>query len=323
MAEAIPAVRRFLSFLALPFFTLGRRIYPVARFLHIRNERLKLKRSGCGPLLVLQMGKVGSRSVEAGLKSLQLPMPIYHPHVLSADRVRQLESDRRRFFRTRRHAYLARPWTSQFLLNAWQTRKPDRSWTLVSMTREPIARNVSGFFQNLQVETTSQKGRYRVRSDDYDFEPMEVDLSDTSKLAAAFLDKARHDSALTFFDREVRDIFGIDVLAEGFPLESGYGIYEADRVRLLVMRMEDLNQCAKQAFQAFLGVEDFQLPSANVAADKVYAPLYDAFRQQLSLSPDYVDRLLEARYTRTFYSAGEIQAARERWLGPNFARGNA
>ena len=293
---------------------MGWRIYPVARFLHIRNERLKLKRSDAGPLLVLQMGKVGSRSVEAGLKALRLPMPIYHPHVLSAERVREVEAARRRFFRTRRHAYLARPWTSRFLLKAWQTRNPDRTWTLVSMTREPIARNVSGFFQNLHVEALNEAGRYRVRSDDYGFGPVEVSISDTSPLQAVFLDKARHHSALTFFDREIRDIFGIDVLAEGFPIENGYSVYEADRVRLLVMRMEDLNQRAAEAFRSFLGIENFQLPSANVAAEKVYAPLYDAFRQQLRLGSDYVDPLLASRYARTFYTATEIQAARDKWL---------
>jgi len=232
-----------------------------------------------GPILLLQMGKVGSKSVQAGLEALNLDRPIYHAHFLSRERTALTENQRRKFFRTDQYNYLRRPWLNQFLLREFQKQGDKRKWKLITLTREPVGRNISAFFENLAVKTSEVSGEYVISSDYYRIEPTTVTVDEPQKLARLFFDRATHDSPLKFFDREIRDIFGIDVLSEGFSPEKGYGIYHSDRVDLLVLRLESLADCAGLALNEFLGIEDFKVINRNIGDKKVYAPLYDAFKR--------------------------------------------
>jgi hypothetical protein len=143
---------------------------------------------------------------------------------------------------------------------------------------------------------------------------MVVSVNDTNVLAELFFERARHDSPLKFFDGEIRDIFGIDVIKSGFPIEKGYEIYRSGRVELLVLRLEDLSRCAQPAFSEFLGLDKFELVDRNIASKKHYAPLYSAFKKRVDINEDYVRTLLDSDYMRTFYSEDEIRDAEGRWL---------
>ena len=267
-----------------------------------------------GPIVILQMGKVGSKSVQAGLEACVSDRPIYHAHFLSHDRTARTENQRRKFFRTDRYTYLMRPWLNQFLLRTFQRQRDDRTWKLVTLTREPVSRNISAFFENLHVTPLAVRGEYEIRSDYYEIPPTVVSESDVEILKELFISRATHDSPVRFFDREIREIFGIDVLATGFSIEKGYQIYRHDRVELLVLKLEDLAQCAGEAFRQFLSLENFELINQNVGAEKVYAPLYRAFKSKVRLDQEYVDGLLGSEYMRTFYREDEIRSAREKWL---------
>jgi len=267
-----------------------------------------------GPVLLLQMGKVGSKSVQAGLEAIVRDRPIYHSHFLTPERTQITEIQRRKFFRTERHTYLMRPWLNEFVLNSFQSGRDDHVWKLITLTREPIGRNISAFFENLEVEAGSEEGEYLISSDYYGIEPTRVTLGDTDKLSKLFFERAPHDSAVQFFDKEIRDIFGIDVLSSGFSIDRGYDIYRSERVELLVMRLENLSDIAGEACNTFLGINNFKLINQNIGAKKLYAPLYETFKKSVAIDSDYADRLYESRYMKTFYSAEEIRAARNRWL---------
>jgi Putative capsular polysaccharide synthesis protein len=267
-----------------------------------------------GPILILQMGKVGSKSVQAGVEARCPDRAIYHAHFLSRQRTARTEAKRKKFFRTERHSYLARPWQNQFLRHTFNNADDNRQWKLITLTREPVGRNISAFFENLDVKACQNEGEFEIRSDYYDIEPTIVSVENPHKLAELFFERAQHDSPLQFFDREIKDIFGVDVLSAGFPIEKGYNIYKAERVELLVLKLESLAQCASAAFREFLGIDDFKVIDRNVGAKKIYAPLYDAFKQHAVIDSGYADRLYDSDYMRTFYSSEEIQAAREKWL---------
>jgi hypothetical protein len=268
-----------------------------------------------GPVLVLQMGKVGSKSVQAGLEAENLDRPIYHAHFLSRERTARTEDQRRKFFRTDRHSYLMRSWLNQFLLRRFEDHKDDKKWKLITLTREPVGRNISAFFENLVVVPCETDGEFEISSDYYQIEPTIVSEGDTNTLAQLFFERAQHDSPLHFFDREIKDIFGIDVLGSGFPIEKGYEIYSSERVDLLVLKLERLADCASEALAEFLGLDGFTVVNRNIGAKKVYAPLYDAFKMNAVIDSMYIDTLYDSTYMRTFYSSTEIGTARARWLG--------
>jgi len=267
-----------------------------------------------GPILLLQMGKVGSKSVQAGLEALKLDREIYHAHFLSAERTARTEEQRRKFFRTDRYSYLRRPWLNEFLLRTFQKHDDQRKWKLITLTREPVGRNISAFFENLEVKPQETDGVFEISSDYYQIEPTVVSVDQPERLAKLFFERATHDSPLLFFDREIRDIFGIDVLAQGFPTDKGYGIYHADRADLLVVRLESLADCAERAFNEFLGLDGFEVIDRNIGSKKIYAPLYDAFKRYAVIDSGYVDTLYNSKFMRTFYSSEEIAAARGKWL---------
>ena len=111
-------------------------------------------------------------------------------------------------------------------------------------------------------------GEFEISSAYYRIEPTSVSVDNTSKLSQLFFDRAQHDSPIRFFDREIKDIFEIDVIGSGFPIDKGYEIYRAGRVELLVLKLEDLAQIAGAAFSEFLEIDDFQLINENIAAKK-------------------------------------------------------
>jgi len=304
------AIRKVLKMLLQPLEW----FYPTAKARYMWRMRRTYRRSPLGPVLLLQMGKVGSKSVQTGLEALDLQRPVYHSHFLSEKRTAQTEKQRRKFFRTERHAYLQRPWLNQFLLRTYREDPERRTWKLVTLTREPVGRNISAFFENLDVVEREAGSKYEISSDYYGIEPTIVTVNDVATLAELFFSRATHDSPVRFFDREIRDIFGIDVIQSSFPIDKGYEIYKADRAELLVVRLESLVDVAVPAFHEFLGIEDFQLINSNIGARKVYAPLYDAFKKHIDIGSDYATKLYDSDYMRTFYNQDEIRAAKGTWI---------
>lgn len=291
--------------------------YPTAKFMYMWRMKRKFNTYKQGPILVLQMGKVGSKSIQAGLEALDLDRPIYHAHFLSHERTAETEEHRKKFFRTERYSYLRRPWLNQFLRQRFENTADDRRWKLITLTREPVGRNISAFFENLHVVPLETEGAFEISSDYYRIDPTVVSVDEPQELAKLFFERATHDSPLTFFDREIRDIFGVDVLSEGFSPGKGYGIYRSPRVDVLVLRLENLANCAGTAFKEFLGIEDFRVINRNIGSKKVYAPLYDAFKKHAVIDQAYASKLYDSRFMHTFYSDDEIAVARAKWSSGN------
>jgi len=291
---------------------LAERNYFLAKLLWKRNLMRTLQASGGEPIIDYQMGKVGSSTVRASLDAIGFDQPIYHVHFLNPVRVAEIEQQRRGYFRTQKVAMLHRPWTYQFLFK--QIQKKDRHWKVVTLVREPIARNISTFFENLEVTEKMDGSGYAIKSDYYAFD-IEVTLDDLEPLIALFFDRLHHDRPLRYFDDEVKIVFDLDIYNGDFPREKGYRIYQGDNADLLLVRLENLNQCAQSAFKDFMDIDGFSLVQTNVASEKVYALLYSEFKRTIRLPDSYINKMYDSKYTRYFFSDEEIQAFRNKWAG--------
>jgi hypothetical protein len=198
----------------------------------------------------------------------------------------------------------------QFLFE--QIQKKDRHWKLITLVREPIARNVSTFFENLEVTKKPDSAAYAIKSDYYDFN-IEADPENLDELIGLFFDRLVHERPLRYFDDEIKTVFGIDVYASGFPVDKGYNVYQGEYADLLLIRIEDLDKCANTVFKQFLGLDDFKLVQANIASEKIYAPLYKAFKRSVRFPEEYVREMYESAYARQFYSDEEIRGFRQGW----------
>ena len=269
-------------------------IRPLADRLGVKPKKFGISQ----PIIVFQVGKVGSTSMYASLRRLKLDVPVYHQHFL-----RNLE--------------MLEMWSQQTLddpsaelkmldnsreLNAMLARKHPPRFNIISLVRAPIPRCISNFFHYVNVRIPNFDERYKANQ------------LTGAEVADFFVNQYKDDMHDIWFDERIKDVFGLDVYAKGFPKERGYQIFERDNVRLLLLRMEDLNRCAPDAMRDYLNVSNFHLVRANVAEDKTYGALYKDFMSALRLPPAYVAAAHDRRYSKHFYTPQELAASVAPWV---------
>ncbi|WP_158675337.1 putative capsular polysaccharide synthesis family protein [Thiohalobacter thiocyanaticus] len=237
------------------------------------------------------MGKVGSSTVLNSLHNAGLGSAIFHVHLLSDALLERGELFRKS----------ARRGTAAHLYNIAlreQMLADNRRWKIISLVRDPVGRNISAFFQNLDLYAPS------IAPDD---------LSKTELLKNIFFSEFDHERPLTWFDYEIKGTLGIDVYTDPFPMNQGYAEYHTDKFDLLILRMEDLNATGIHALRRFLGTSRIQLVKTNIGADKNYAEVYAQLRRRIDLPEDYLDKMYQSKYARHFYTQLEISDFRSRW----------
>lgn len=279
------------------------RIFYKARALSVRARRiLSLNKTLVDPIIVFQSGKVGSltvqRSLEEAYKQLKVPVEIYHAHALN-----QLNERENFIKRTRKD-----PSESLFYINEWRKLRrdidthPKKKWNIINLVRDPVALKVSALFQLLDQHVPDWRKRA-------------IDGTLTlNELAELFFSKGEFGFAGLdrWYDDQIKAIWDLDVYATPFPTQTGYQIYHTSNIRLIIIRLEDLNTVAKQAFDDFLGLKDFEVFNTNVGEEKVYANLYKEFKSR-PLPLEYIKRAYQSRYANHFYTQTEIESFTKKW----------
>lgn len=271
------------------------------------------------PILVYQMGKVGSSSIRNSLFRCRdprtrlvlmshefLPVRDRDPASLELDPelrdyvAREVEHDRRVYdalsLRQRLGLRLRERWYSERIYRAY-VQGPHRL-RVITLVRDPVAHNVSMFFQLLDQYVDPAAGR-----PDHD-----VDA-----LIATFLDRYMHSRPLTWFDAEFRTTLGIDVFRHPFPVEDGYMQLSTDRTDVLVLRCELEDAAKARAIAAFLGLDDLALVRSNVTSEKPRGRQYAEFKRRLRVPDPLLEEMYGSRYARHFYSEDERERMRQRW----------
>lgn len=260
-------------------------------------------------VIVYQMGKVGSKTVVQSLRALR-NMTVYHVHSLTQDGTDKAENLYKNNFDQLRRIDNHVLWSQYLRKQLDEGLKGQEKWKVVTLVRDPIAKNISSFFQNL--------GSFI----DYEYknkiESMKMeDIVD--ELIQLFLDKfGNHEQPLTWFDRELKTVLDIDVFSSEFPKSKGYKTYESEHADLLLLRIEDLNECASNAFKNFLDIDEFTLTKSNVGDNKAYRDIYRRFLKSIVLPDSYIDKMYTSKYMRHFYSEEEIEAFKARWHRQNY-----
>lgn len=259
-------------------------------------------------LVVYQAGKVGSSTIMASLKVLPNIWRVHHVHTLTAEGIATREAIYRKLTQERASSYFPRAChllSSRYLRKKLPTAADDvlpaARWKVITLVREPIGRNISEFFQVIDAKLPNFVTRYNAGA---------LTIDETVQ---TFWECFDHDDALHWFDQEIKPVLGIDVFAEPFPKVQGYQIYHGPFADLLLLKLEQIDECAGAAFGEFLGLENFRLVKTNVAEEKAYAAAYKEFKQRIALSPAYLQRMVGSRYVQHFYSDAEIDAMCAKW----------
>ena len=275
------------------------RSYALARLINLLSLKRAYGKYESG-VIVFQMGKVGSSSIYESLKRIGLNLPIYHAHVLRPTQLVAIEKlIKANWSPTRNPLHL---WHSLFLQNKLK-QKPRKKWKVITLVRDPIARNISAFFQTKHLLSADEQR-------------LLLSSTNADELRDLFLEKFyAHDAPISWFDDELKSVFGVDVFKQPFPRETGYCVYEGEMADVLLIRLEDLGRCQTEAIREFLGIDDFQMKKANVGKDKSYSEAYSRMLSSIRLPEAYIEQMYQSKYTQHFYSSDEIAKFSHRWLG--------
>lgn len=273
------------------------------------------------PVLIYQMGKVGSSSIRNSLFRCQDPRTrlVLMSHEYFPVRNRDLQritvEPAYRDMLARESAHEQHVY-QQFPLRqrlGWRFREKFyaeriyKTWVrsrhrvhVITLVREPVANNISMFFQIL---------------DQYLDTGMERSDCDIDELVNIFLKRYMHSRPLTWLDAEIKTNFGIDVYQTPFPVDQGYTMISRGRINLLILRCEMDDRVKAQAIADFLGLDAFEIIRSNVASEKSYARQYAEFKERIRIPPALLDLMYNSKFSRHFYTSEECEQFRARWAG--------
>jgi len=252
------------------------------------------------PIVIYQMGKVGSSSFEKTFYELKLTRPVMKAHVLYREHMEFLREELGITAREYYARHRVEPRSRYLLREIQKARVNGRGdWRFITMVRNPVAQNLSSFFQLLDVIFPDLHVRLRAGTLNLD------------QLREQFIQRYPADCFYNrWFDREMKASVGIDVLEAPFDPSKGYATYEQGCFNLLLLRLESMRDCASEAILEYLGIDDFALSETNRGDDKEYAELYKLFREEVVLPADYLDSMYGGRLARRFYTAQELEQFR-------------
>jgi hypothetical protein len=262
----------------------------------------KLYSANHPPVLVYQMGKVGSSSVYFSIKKLGIK-PVFHPHFLLPFLVKEdrdvFDESVKYSLKMKLKRILARR-NGDFIYK--NVIIPQKKVKVISLTREPISRNISAFFQSFERETgkSFEKSNFTIQ-----------------ELADIFLRFYPHHIPLQWFDENIQKCLGIDVYDYSFPKEQGFLSIHKDNIDLLIIKSEISDDVKEKAIANFLGIEKFKLSRVNVGENKSYSQMYEAFKKTLSLPSSYVEDMCNSKYFNHFYTEEEIKKVSAKWNSVN------
>lgn len=267
----------------------------IKKLAHRLRHAIWMRMGTSYPVIVWQMGKVGSRTIVDTLHEKGYPGAVYHVHVLSDTLVFDGEVYRRSKL-LGNDEYLRNIALREFFEST-----QDRCWKIITLVRDPVARNVSAFFQNLSLYVPGVDGNEN------------MDAFGVDRVIEIFFSEFDHDRPLVWFDEEIAGVAGIDVFKDPFDTVNGFKIYGDEDRTVLVIRLEDLERSGAEALSAYLDYPVDSLVVSNTADTKGYRMLYREFLSRVSFPVDYLDRMYDSKFCRHFYTDTERERMRQRW----------
>jgi Putative capsular polysaccharide synthesis protein len=239
------------------------------------------------PVLVWTVGKVASSSITATLR--HHGMDALHVHYLSDRQVTRLVNYTYKGKELPPHLVTSLRFRHGYDRNLYQY--PIK---VVTMCRDPLARNLSAYFENLKAYGGTE-------------------LLGAPAQVENFLQKYHHDVVLDWFDDELRAVARVDYRTLDFDPDKGWGIHSSERFQVLVLRAEEPDQVKLEALSTFLETPMTALIRENEASAKDYNDLYLAFKDKLALPQAYISHMYDNDVCSTFWNATEIRRMKSAW----------
>lgn len=199
---------------------------------------------------------------------------------------------------------------------------------IITGVREPISRDLSLFFQGSEADiwplihygnswiylfgNYSKDNRLDAQTLKKRICTFEKSLNDSFEHLGKEITKNKSDE-FSWFDYEIKALFGVDIYEYPFDKEKGYTIIEQDNLQIFVYKSEKLSQLEK-VIGEFLEEPEFSLKNANQGEEKVYSYVYKEFKEKVKLNQQYFDYYYaDNSKLKHFYTDAEIEQFKEKW----------
>lgn len=243
------------------------------------------------PNIVYQMGKVGSSAIVEAIA--RTGRPVFHVHRMDAGHLERMRDEREAL------GWLNPPIPPHDTLGLMLREKViarGRPAKIITLVRDPIARNLSSYFEHLDAIWHTPDAHQAIPLD---------------RLITGFFDRYPHRDPLTWFDEEMKPVLGIDLYDHPFP-RDGHLTVRTDRFELLILKSEATQGVQQTALSLFMG-SDIVVSEANATRFTRKGSVYAEFLSAIQFNPAYVGEMLNARYARHFYGEEEREALRHKY----------
>jgi len=238
--------------------------------------------------VVYTMGKVASTSTSTAI--LNAGLPCYDIHSLEP-----------KYLRKTAQSWLARnefppPHICVSMAHRDRLLLKRQRCLYISLVRDPLARNLSAFFQNLH----HQKVEIR-------------DEKDAQRMFDTFAETYAHTIPLTWFDREFGGQLGIDVYKR--PLDHDRKLIHFTGMNAVIFRIDCPDEVKGSVLTQILG-RKISLARDNDSKNKEYHEVYKNVQAIAHFEPDFVDRIYSSKFARHFWTDEERLKMARRWIRP-------
>lgn len=221
------------------------------------------------PVIIYQMGKVASQSIAKSLRR-------YFPLVFNMHEISNHSSNS----------------NSRLLFEHLLKREPT---FIISIVRDPIARNISSFFQNIDL-----------------FCPQYECLS-VEEVIKIYFKKYHHVYPIFWFDWEMLLNTGIDVYDYEYNHIHKHMIIQSGEISVLVLRAEDSDSCKEKSISTYFESDISISKQENITDKTELGDLYKEFKQKICFDNVYLEKMYQSRMVRKFYTSEEIEGFYARW----------
>ncbi|MEP0321311.1 putative capsular polysaccharide synthesis family protein [Bauldia litoralis] len=239
--------------------------------------------------IVYTMAKVGTRAMAQGIRDAGFHCPEVHT------------LDRKAMLAQVKPAIDAGELPSEQMIETMALRrqldrKRIRRPFYITAVREPIARNISAFFQNHKLNLRT------------------IDIADSGIDTARrafdiFMKTYPHDLPLQWFDTNVLPQTSVDVYQTPFDPKQGH----VRSGRVLVFRADCPDAVKSTVLTETLG-RPITVARKNESTAKRYFGLYEKVKEIASFDEAFVNRMYDSKYARHFWTESERSAFRKNWL---------
>lgn len=204
------------------------------------------------------------------------------------------------------------------------SKKRGEKYKVVSLIRDPVAHYISYFFRYYKLfgfQREQMKKRVGLKTFHF-LQSNFIKIIEGEK--KDYKNSYFFRSIMDFFDTEIKKNHGIDVYKYPFDHQKGYKVYENDKVKLLVIKLEQFKNIGAEALGSFLldlTVDEFKQIEEmygkiskikkNTTMSRYSSNRY--FKKKVKIPKDILDYFYSFKYSKHFYNKEEINGFVKKW----------